>query len=86
MEAVARVEGASHDSHELDELPTVDDVAGLLRVSKSRVSEHMRSRAVRSGHRLAHVKIGKCVPLRPKAVRFLERRCRQGDRSPSRCR
>ena len=56
------------------ELLTVDDVAALLKVSKSWVYEHTRSRSVRQTERLPHVKIGKYVRFDPQLVRaFIER-------------
>jgi excisionase family DNA binding protein len=64
----------SSDSRPL-ELLTVDEVAAILKVSKSWVYEHTRSRSVRQAERLPHVKIGKYVRFDPRLVRtFLERR------------
>jgi excisionase family DNA binding protein len=60
---------------ELHELLTVDDFAGLLRVSKSWVYEHTRSRAVAPADRLPHIRIGKYVRFEAQAVRaFLTRK------------
>jgi len=62
---------------DLHELLTVDDVAALLKVSRSWVYEHTRSRSTPRSERLPHVKIGKYVRFDPRAVRaFLERKCR----------
>jgi excisionase family DNA binding protein len=56
---------------------TVDEVAALLKVSRSWVYEHTRSRSTPRSERLPHVKIGKYVRFDPCAVRvFLERKCR----------
>ena len=61
---------------DLYELLTVDEVAALLKVSRSWVYEHTRSRGSRSD-RLPHIKIGKYVRFEPRTVRaFLERKCR----------
>ena len=56
-------------SPELHELLTVDDVAALLRVSKSWVYEHTRARVVPHAERLPHVRIGKYVRFDARAVR-----------------
>ena len=62
---------------DLHELLTVDEVAALLKVSRSWVYEHTRSRSTPRSERLPHVKIGKYVRFDPRAVRaFLERKCR----------
>jgi len=59
----------------LYELLTVDEVAALLKVSKSWVYEHTRARGVPRSERLPHVKIGKYVRFDPRLVRaFLDRR------------
>ena len=56
------------------ELLTVDDVAALLKVSKSWVYEHTRSRSAPRTERLPHVKIGKYVRFDPRLVRaFIDR-------------
>ncbi len=63
----------SSDSRLL-ELLTVDDVAALLKVSKSWVYEHTRSRSAPRTERLPHVKIGKYVRFDPRLVRaFIDR-------------
>ena len=60
---------------ELFELLTVTDVAALLKVSKSWVYEHTRSRGTPRSDRLPHIKIGKYVRFDPQLVRaFLDRR------------
>ena len=43
----------------LHELLTVDDVATLLRVSKSWIYEHTRSRGKPRSAQLPHIKVGK---------------------------
>lgn len=64
---------------QLLELLTVDDVATLLRVSKSWVYEHTRSRGTPRSERIPHVKIGKYVRFDPRIVRaFIE--CRMTGR------
>jgi excisionase family DNA binding protein len=47
----------------LDELLTVDDAAALLKVSKSWVYEHTRTRRLPHGERLPCLKLGKHVRL-----------------------
>jgi excisionase family DNA binding protein len=78
-------EGAEHSGQELrerseadlHELLTVDDVAALLKVSRSWVYEHTRSRGVPRSERLPHIKVGKYVRFEAKAVRaFLDKKCR----------
>src|SRR5262245_58070166 len=60
---------------ELHELLTVADVAALLKVSRSWVYEHTRSRGVPRSDQLPHIKIGKYVRFDPELVRaFLDRR------------
>ena len=59
----------SMEGHELDELLTVDEVAALLKVSKSWVYEHTRKRGTPRSGRLPHVKVGKYVRFEPRAVR-----------------
>jgi len=57
------------------ELLTVEEVAALLKVSKSWVYEHTRSRGVPRADRLPHLKIGKYVRFDPRFIRqFIERR------------
>jgi excisionase family DNA binding protein len=64
---------------DLQELLTVEDVAALLKVSKSWVYEHTRSRAVPRSERLPHVKVGKYVRFDARLVRdFLVKRTRIG--------
>ena len=63
--------------HGLYELLTIDEVAALLKVSKSWVYEHTRKRGTPRSGRLPHVKIGKYVRFEPRAVReFVERLAR----------
>lgn len=59
----------------LHELLTVDDVAALLKVSKSWVYEHTRSRGIAATERLPHIRIGKYVRFDAQAIRaFLARK------------
>jgi excisionase family DNA binding protein len=63
------------DSAALDELLTVDDVAALLKVSRSWVYEHTRTRGTPRSDRLPHVKIGKYVRFDRQQVRaFIDQR------------
>ena len=74
-----RIDPASSDNSQLDlnELLTVDEVAALLKVSRSWVYEHSRSKHTARSDRLPHIKIGKYVRFDPRAVRaFLQRKCR----------
>lgn len=65
-----------HDD-DLHELLTVEDVAALLKVSKSWVYEHTRSRSIPRSERLPYVKVGKYVRFEPRALRaFIEKQCR----------
>jgi predicted DNA-binding transcriptional regulator AlpA len=60
---------------ELHELLTVEDVAALLKVSRSWVYEHTRSRGTARTERLPYIKIGKYKRFDPLAVReFIQRR------------
>ena len=62
---------------DLQELLTVDEVAAVLKVSRSWVYEHTRARGVPPGERLPHIKVGKYVRFDACAVRaFLEKKCR----------
>jgi excisionase family DNA binding protein len=55
----------------------VDDVAALLKVSKSWVYEHTHSRRMPRSPRLPYVKVGKYVRFEPRAIRaFIETQCR----------
>lgn len=82
--AIAELHSSSRPAHPasdrddgLHELLTVEDVAALLRVSKSWVYEHTRSRNIPRSDRLPHVKLGKYIRFEPRAVRaFIEKRCR----------
>lgn len=69
--------GASDNSPlDLNELLTVDEVATLLKVSRSWVYEHSRSKKTAKSDRLPHIKIGKYVRFDARAVRaFLQRKC-----------
>ena len=60
---------------ELHELLTVEDVAALLKVSRSWVYEHTRSRGTARSERLPYIKIGKYKRFDLLAVReFIQRR------------
>jgi excisionase family DNA binding protein len=59
----------SREKHELLELLTVDEVAALLKVSRSWVYEHSRKRGTPRSGRLPHIKVGKYVRFEPQAVR-----------------
>ena len=66
------------DADELYELLTVEDVAALLKVSKSWVYEHTRSHNSPQSQRLPHIKVGKYVRFDPRALqRFIEKQCRR---------
>jgi excisionase family DNA binding protein len=68
---------SSREDDDLHELLTVDDVAALLKVSKSWVYEHTRSRDMPRSERLPFLKIGKYVRFEARAVRaFIEKKCR----------
>ena len=70
---------------QLLELLTVGDVAALLRVSKSWVYEHTRTRGAPRSERIPHVKIGKYVRFDPRLVRaFIDRRVTVGDPASAR--
>jgi excisionase family DNA binding protein len=70
----ARAERMDDDLHAL---LTVDEVAALLKVSRSWVYEHTRARGTPRSERLPHIKVGKYVRFEPRAMRaFLERKCR----------
>jgi excisionase family DNA binding protein len=65
----------SADVHDLDELLTVDDVAALLKVSRSWVYEHTRSRGGTRTERLPFIKIGKYTRFDLRSVHeFLRRK------------
>ena len=71
------VQPQSRDDDELHELLTVDDVAALLKVSKSWVYEHTRTRDMPRSERLPFLKIGKYVRFEARAVRaFIQKKCR----------
>jgi excisionase family DNA binding protein len=65
------------DEH-LHDLLTVEDVAALLKVSKSWVYEHTRARGTPRSDRLPHIKIGKYIRFDGRALRaFLDKKCRR---------
>jgi predicted DNA-binding transcriptional regulator AlpA len=57
------------DNGDLHELLTVEDVATLLKVSRSWVYEHTRSRGAARTERLPYIKIGKYKRFDPRSVR-----------------
>jgi excisionase family DNA binding protein len=62
---------------EFSALLTVDDVAALLKVSRSWVYEHIRSRGIPRSERLPHIKVGKYIRFDPRALRrFIADKCR----------
>ena len=70
-------ERVSNTGHDLHELLTVDEVAALLKVSRSWVYEHTRSRGAKHGEGLPHVRIGKYVRFEARALRaYLDKKCR----------
>lgn len=74
---VAGLGGPDKPAPDLHELLTVEEVAALLKVSRSWVYEHSRSRGMPRSERLPHIKIGKYVRFDPCALRaFLQRKCR----------
>ena len=72
-----RTERRARADDEPQELLTVDEVAAVLKVSRSWVYEHTRARGVPPGERLPHIKVGKYVRFDARAVRaFLDKKCR----------
>jgi hypothetical protein len=70
---------SKYNDSELHELLTVEDVAALLKVSRSWVYEHTRSRGTARTERLPYIKIGKYKRFDPRSVReFLLRRSKIG--------
>ena len=61
---------------DVDELLTVDEVAALLKVSRSWVYERTRARHSDTSTRLPHIKIGKYVRFDRQAIRSFLERCR----------
>jgi excisionase family DNA binding protein len=69
-------ESPASTGRELCELLTVEDVASILKVSKSWVYEHTRSRARGQAQQLPHIKVGKYVRFDPGALRaFIAKQC-----------
>jgi excisionase family DNA binding protein len=64
-------------TQELDELLSVDDVAALLKVSRSWVYERTRGRGARAAERLPHIKIGKYVRFDRRALNAFIEQCRR---------
>ncbi len=72
-----KTDGAAIPDTDPHQLLTVDDVAALLKVSKSWVYEHTRAAAHSRTERLPHIRIGKYLRFDPHAVRtFLARHTR----------
>jgi excisionase family DNA binding protein len=68
---------SSESRDDPEALLTADDVAKFLKVSRSWVYEHTRSRGLPRAERLPHIKLGKYVRFDLRAVRaFLEQKCR----------
>jgi excisionase family DNA binding protein len=68
---------AAPSTDDLTELLTVEEVAQLLRVSRSWVYDHTRSRSTPRSERLPHIKLGKYLRFDARVVRaFLEQKCR----------
>ena len=65
---------APSEMEEFGELLTVDEVAALLKVSKSWVYEHTRSAGRSRSDRLPHIKLGKYVRFHPQALQAYLRR------------
>jgi excisionase family DNA binding protein len=75
--SVGTVVARTSNDADLHELLTVDEVAAVLKVSRSWVYEHSRSRGIPRSERLPHIKVGKYVRFDARAVRaFLDRKCR----------
>ena len=69
-----RAIGSDDDLHEL---LTIEDVAALLKVSKSWVYEYRRARGIPRAQRLPHIKVGKYVRFEARALRaFIDNQCR----------
>ena len=65
------------DDVDLHELLTVEDVAALLKVSKSWVYEHTRSCGTPQSERLPYIKVGKYVRFDARALRaFIQKKCK----------
>ena len=65
------------DDGDLYELLTVEEVAALLKVSKSWVYEHTRARSTPKSERLPYIKVGKYVRFEAGALRaFIQKKCR----------
>ena len=54
---------------DLDELLTVEEIAAMLKVSRSWVYEHTRARSRPRSDRLPHIKLGKYVRFDARVVR-----------------
>lgn len=77
VSASSLVVPAARNDSDLHELLTVKEVAAILKVSRSWVYEHTRSRGIPRSERLPHIKVGKYVRFDARSVRaFLDRKCR----------
>jgi excisionase family DNA binding protein len=77
LHGAARTADAPGSANDVDlhELLTVEEVAALLKVPRSWVYEHTRSRGAARAERLPYIKIGKYKRFDPRSVReFLLRR------------
>ena len=73
---------AEPPSSELHELLTVDEVAALLKVSKSWVYEHTRTRKVACADCLPHIRIGKYLRFDERDLRAYMNAKREDERTP----
>ena len=75
--AIGGTDRAESSNGDLQELLTVDEVAALLKVSRSWVYEHTRSCGTPRSERLPHIKVGKYVRFEARALRaFIQKKCR----------
>ena len=74
---------AEPPSSELHELLTVDEVAALLKVSKSWVYEHTRTRQVACADCLPHIRIGKYLRFDERDLRaYMNAKREEYERTP----
>ena len=74
---ITRATDERETSVDPDELLTVGEVAALLRVPRSWVYDHTRSRGTSRSERLPHLKVGKYLRFSAQAIRaFLSDKCR----------
>jgi excisionase family DNA binding protein len=75
--AINSTKRADNCDVDLEQLLTVAEVAALLKVSRSWVYEHTRSRGTPRSERLPHIKVGKYVRFEARALReFIQKKCR----------